>query len=277
MTAEISLYELLNRLDRFGGVERLGQAGFCLWMALMRKSNRLGWARTFSMTNAELIFTGGFSSEKALWQVRNKLVQMGLFEYESPARGKTLPGRYTLNFNFDQEFPEENNNCFPIENSLEAVGESLWNQLGSSLGNINKQNKDNNDNNNRALECVCVVSEAFGRVLTAAEQDEVSGMWQMLFAACGEQALPLWHEAVRRTAANGVTKVSYVKRILKNWLTRNIVSIEQAVKAEADFSANRRKGGRVGAKAIKGARFSEPEDYNAESWEQSGFSVSRGS
>jgi hypothetical protein len=92
------LYSLLKQFNAIGGMAQTGQSGFCLLMALWQKSNELNWISQFTMTNPELLYRAGFNSEKHLWEVRNRLDQMGYFEYIKPPNRKK-PGTYNLNFN----------------------------------------------------------------------------------------------------------------------------------------------------------------------------------
>lgn len=277
MTGQISLYDLLNRFDAFGGVERVSQPGFCLWYALIRKSNKLGWAGTFSMTNAELIYTGGFSSEKALWQARNKLIQMGLIQYDAPPRGKTLPGRYRINFNFDkvefvaediQEIAPKNYEvipkCFHIENSLEAVRESLWKQFGSSLETLIRIDKINDiDNNDTARIFSEILACEFSRPILPAETKQVRAILDRLFEFTPEHAVELLKEAVSRCTVRGISKVTYLASILANWEKNNLKSMEEIIAFEKSQQARSvsSSGKRDRARDLKGqSRETKPAD-----------------
>ncbi|WP_018211170.1 DnaD domain protein [Desulfitobacterium hafniense] len=262
MTEQISLYDLLNRFDAFGGVERVSQSGFCLWYALIRKSNKLGWAGTFSMTNAELIYTGGFSSEKALWQARNKLIQMGLIEYEAPPRGKTLPGRYKINFCFEkieliaddsQEIAPPNSEvipkCFQIENSSEAVRESLWKQFGIRSETLIRIDKINdNDHDDMARIFSEILAGEFSRPILPAETKQVRAILERLFEFAPEHTVELLKEAVSRCTVRGITKVTYLSSILANWEKCNLKSLAEIMAYERNKQARpmNSRGKRVG-------------------------------
>lgn len=91
------LYVLLKQFDAIGGVEKTGQAAFCLLMALWRKSNELGWRNDFTMTNTEIKYRGGFGSDKTVIAARGKLIEQGFIKYaKSKKLGKC--GMYILNF-----------------------------------------------------------------------------------------------------------------------------------------------------------------------------------
>lgn len=92
-----TLEDLLDQLENIGGLEMIGPEGQALLLALWRKSMKLAWARTFVMTNTELIYKAGFKNRESLNNHRNKLVQAGLIQYKAPPRGK-MDGTYTLEF-----------------------------------------------------------------------------------------------------------------------------------------------------------------------------------
>ena len=92
-----NLYVLLRQFEVIGGVERIGQPGFCLLMALWRRSNELGWRNTFTMSNTELKCKGGFSSDKTLIGARGKLMEQGFIKYARPNKSGKC-GMYILNF-----------------------------------------------------------------------------------------------------------------------------------------------------------------------------------
>jgi hypothetical protein len=92
------LYSLLKQFNAIGGMAQTGQPGFCLLMALWQKANELNWANRFTMTNTELIYKAGFKSEKTLIQVRNKVSQLGYFEYIRP-KNRRQCGTYILEYN----------------------------------------------------------------------------------------------------------------------------------------------------------------------------------
>jgi DnaD/phage-associated family protein len=92
-----SLEALLDQLEDIGGLELFGPEGLALLLALWRKSMKLAWARTFVMTNTELIYKAGFKNRESLNKCRHKLTQAGLIHYKPPARGKA-DGTYTLEF-----------------------------------------------------------------------------------------------------------------------------------------------------------------------------------
>lgn len=295
-TGQISLYDLLNRFDALGGVERVGQAGFCLWYALIRKSMRLGWAGTFSMTNAELIYTGGFSSEKALWQVRNKLIQMGLIEYEAPPRGKAMAGKYKLNFDFDKvenvafenETSNQSNqdnllfqnievipNCFPRENTLETLWESLRKQFGSSLGNINKIRIDkiNNNDNDSARIFSEILAHEFNRTLLPAEIKQASSVFYRILFFAKDNALDMLQEAVKRCTSRGIDKLPYLASIVANWEKNKLTSLEEVFAFE---QVQKTRGGKQSGKSGGSTRIDDSKQYDISAWEEAGFAVTSG-
>ncbi len=276
MTAQFSLNELFIKLDRFGGAERLGQSQFCLWVALIRKSMKLGWCHTFSMTNAELIYTAGFLSGKGLWAARNRLIQLGLIQYEPPLRGKTMPGRYFLNFDFDQEIPADSNKCFPREitseslrNSFGITSESLRNQFGITIDKI-----DDIDDDDTAREVLNLVAGSFCRDLTVAEQEILLALWEQL-KAHSAQAPALFTEAVKRCVANGSTKVGYIKAVADRWIQGGVCDLAGVAQSDLEF-AKKRKGEKSSGKRLKVMPINDAAEYDSSTWAAEGFTVTDG-
>lgn len=91
------LYSLLKQFNAISGMDETGQSGFCLLMALWQKSNELNWNNQFTMTNTELLYRAGFNSESTFTRNRNKLKQLGYFDYIKPSNRRQC-GTYILNF-----------------------------------------------------------------------------------------------------------------------------------------------------------------------------------
>lgn len=89
-----TLDEFIQRLYKIGGIERCGQPGFCLLIALYKKAVELQSA-SFTMSNTELSYTAGFFGKKKFFETRLALSKDGFFKYQS-AQGKSM-NCYNLN------------------------------------------------------------------------------------------------------------------------------------------------------------------------------------
>jgi len=139
------LYSLLKQFNAIGGMAEIGQSGFCLLMALWLKSNELNWANQFAMTNTELLYRSGYSSEKAMIEKRNRMMQLGYFRYIPPKNRRSC-GTYILNFNLLDYFLKHSNiesisNSNNRNSDRNSEGNSEGNSEVSIPHNINKLNK----------------------------------------------------------------------------------------------------------------------------------------
>ena len=100
-------------------------------MALWQKANGLGWRDRFTMTNTELIYKAGFKSEKTLIQVRNKVSQLGYFEYIRP-KNRRQCGTYILEYNL-----------LKLIDYLPGVSSEVSSEVSINKQNKTKQNKNN--------------------------------------------------------------------------------------------------------------------------------------
>ena len=141
------LYSLLKQFNAIGGMAQTQQSGFCLLMALWQKSNELNWTNKFTMTNAELLYKAGFNCEKTLIEVRNKVKQLGYFEYIKP-KNRRQSGTYILNFDLMNSLNYLHDVNSEVSSGVSSDVSSEVNSEVSSDVNINitKQNSTNKKN-----------------------------------------------------------------------------------------------------------------------------------
>lgn len=118
-----TLYGLLNQFEDIGGPETYGPEGLTILIALWRKSNKLNWLPSFTMTNTELQVQTGIQTRKTLNVYRKKLMDGGLIEYIAPPLGKSR-GDYKINFNLLEPFEVvTSGNSFPkVEQEVVTSG-----------------------------------------------------------------------------------------------------------------------------------------------------------
>lgn len=141
---EPTLHGLLNQFEDIGGPELYGPTGIAILLALWRKSSKLGWKESFSMTNTELQVQTGIKSRETINTIRNRLESDRLIlSYKAPPKGQSR-GDYILNFHFGQPGELVQNLDNPLDNFSERVREPVQN-LDNSLDNFAKpvQNLDN--------------------------------------------------------------------------------------------------------------------------------------
>lgn len=161
MSDQPTLYGLLNQFEAIGGPELYGPEGIAIILALWRKSNKLNWNRSFSMTNTELHAQTGISSRDTINRYRKKLMDGGLINYTPPPRGKSR-GDYVLNFNFINVEPVLETDNFndnsdkvaaevvrEMDNSQKVVGKVVQN-TDTVLNQITSSSSSPSDSDNIA-------------------------------------------------------------------------------------------------------------------------------
>lgn len=93
-----SISDLLNQFEAIGGPEEFGPEGIAILIALWRKSSKLGWKKSFQMTNTELTLQTGIRNRGTINTHRSRLAAAGLIDYTSPPNGSSR-GDYTVRFN----------------------------------------------------------------------------------------------------------------------------------------------------------------------------------
>ena len=90
----MSYIDLINGFERVCESEALPAASQLLWYKLIYLSNRRGWPEWVQVDNMRLMSVTGIKDEKTLIRSRNKLIELGLFEYKPGKKG--CPGKYRI-------------------------------------------------------------------------------------------------------------------------------------------------------------------------------------
>ena len=90
----MSYIDLINGFERVCESEALPAASQLLWYKLIYLSNRRGWPEWVQVDNLRLMSVTGIRDEKTLIRSRNKLIELGLFEYKPGKKG--CPGKYRI-------------------------------------------------------------------------------------------------------------------------------------------------------------------------------------
>ena len=100
----MSYIDLINGFESVCESETLPVASQLLWYKLVHICNRRGWPEWVSVDNMRLMSVSGIKDEKTLIRSRNKLVDLGLFDYKPGRKGS--PGKYKiLTGNFPAKMP----------------------------------------------------------------------------------------------------------------------------------------------------------------------------
>jgi DnaD/phage-associated family protein len=229
-----TLEHLLDQFENIGGLDMFGPEGLTLLLALWRKSMKLAWARTFVMTNTELIYKSGLKNRESLNNHRNKLVQAGLIHYKPPAKGKS-DGTYTLEFDLMEAFKKK------VVKEPVSVADNLTDNLADNLPYNLPYNLADNfpDTIDRKID-----SLSDGRIEICARDNDPWEQLQKDFIATFKCMLSPQHYemingylndgmdiqvillALEYARNNDATFPKYLWRILDTWLTNGIKTIE---------------------------------------------------
>ncbi|WP_311080921.1 DnaD domain protein [Paenibacillus polymyxa] len=141
-TARPTLSGLLEQFEAIGGPEEFGPEGIAIMVALWQRSSKLGWRRSFKMTNADLMLRTGFRNRETLNKHRGKLVEAGLIGYVPPPRGSAR-GDYSIRFD-SLVVSEVDENLDYFEGVVKEVDENSDSFNGDNPKVVNKvvQNSD---------------------------------------------------------------------------------------------------------------------------------------
>ena len=228
-------------------MSQTGQSGFCLLMALWQKANELKWINQFTMTNTELLYKAGFNSEKTLIQVRNRLCQLGYFEYIKP-RHRRQCGTYILEYdliklaNYLPEVSKEVSSEVSIQVNSEVnreVNSAVSSEVNINKLNITKQNitsssasndhleLDQDDEADETSEIVKVFTQTFAYTPNQIQLEMLMGFLK--------DGLTHWHilEALKRAAEAGAKSPAYSRVILQDWLSKKAYTQEDVERLDS--------------------------------------------
>lgn len=242
------LYTLLKQFNAIGGIAQTGQSGFCLLMALWQKSNELNWAKQFTMTNAELLYKAGFNTEKHLIEVKNKLSQLGYYQYIKPTNRRKA-GTFILNFNLYNlvnYLPQVNSE---VSNSVSSEVNSEVNSAVSSSVNINKLNTTTKLNNNYL---VGVVEEETATTEQEGLREIVDYFNNNIYVMSPIELKKFteWHNsidadaiifAIEEAVLQGKRTMAYIEGILKNYMAMGVKTRADAETLKREWQDKKNK------------------------------------
>lgn len=204
------IYSLLKQFNAISGIAETGQPGFCLLMALWQKANELNWAKQFTMTNTELLYKAGFNSESTLTRHRNKLKQLGYFDYIKP-KNRRQCGTYIMNFNL-LNLLNDGSNDGRVDGSPDNRDDGKPDgRVDGSPDNINNKPTKPNKHNNNVFTSITKKFEnnGFGN-LNIDTQQMLADLTELYSEEWVNEAFDI---AIKMNARN----IKYVETILINW------------------------------------------------------------
>lgn len=94
--SKISYIEEINAFERWLETNHLPPASQLLWYKLIALFNRCGWSEWITVDNPRLMGLLKISREATFIEIRNKLIESGLIEYQKGK--KSSPNRYRMLF-----------------------------------------------------------------------------------------------------------------------------------------------------------------------------------
>lgn len=94
--SKISYIEEINAFERWLETNHLPPASQLLWYKLIALFNRCGWSEWITVDNPRLMGLLKISREATFIEIRNKLIESGLIEYQKGKKGS--PNRYRMLF-----------------------------------------------------------------------------------------------------------------------------------------------------------------------------------
>ena len=92
---EMTYIDLINAFERWLETNYLPSSAQLLWYKLIAQFNKAGWCEWVTVDNQRLMSIMQISSEKTFIRCRDKLLDMGLFEYKKGKKGS--PNQYKIN------------------------------------------------------------------------------------------------------------------------------------------------------------------------------------
>lgn len=87
--------ELINGFENWLETHHLPIASQLLWYKLIALFNRCGWQEWIAVDNQRLMSVMQIKREATFIEIRNKLLEAGLFDYEKGKKGS--PNKYKIN------------------------------------------------------------------------------------------------------------------------------------------------------------------------------------
>lgn len=208
----------------------LSSSAIALWHALVHICNKAGWLSEFSVAVSVLCVKTGLS-ERTVTNARNELKTKGYIDFKSRKGNKSAV--YSL-----IDLSESNSCNFSTETSLSAINadstsESVSCNVSESVsGNpsaLYKQNKTKQNKTNKeeeegqpGRENVFQFFESNGFGIIGGYIAEKITKW------CDDLSDDLVLFAMQLAVEKGVTNLSYVESILRNWVNKKIYTVKDA-------------------------------------------------
>lgn len=233
-------------------VNPLPTSAIAMWHSLMMLNNMTGWKEWFNGPYATLESLTGLSKQGII-DARKTLKEYGLIDFKNGTKGKAPT--YKINSfvdglvnQLDDELVKES-----TKQQVKSLGESLGEceqkqEYAQSLGvssddslnipkhklNINNKHDDDHDKRQSAFD---FYQNNFG-MINSFLADSISNWIDDI----GED---LVIEAMKRTLLQNSKSFKYTEKILMNWTSRNVKSMDDVKALDVEFENRQQKGSKV--------------------------------
>lgn len=208
--------ELINAFNRWCENNYLPSSSQLLWFKLVDLFNKFGWCEWVTVDNQRLMVLMGIKREATFIAIRDKLIDLGFFEYQKGRKG--YPNKYKIcTYNF--------------ESTNSSINRSINSSKNSSTNRSHNKTKDkrlktNEDNNKCCNNNYNAEIEKFNNnniLITPANYekacyliDEFSSDWIT--------------EAISRACNQNNRNLNYIEGILRSWKNKGFSTLTEIEK-----------------------------------------------
>jgi DnaD/phage-associated family protein len=209
----------------------LPTGAIALWYQIMSINNKAGWADEFTIANLTLQSLTGLSRQ-GLDRARNLLIQKGLIEYQKGTSNKA--GKYRV-ISFE---------CKKIGTAVGTKRAQQEAQGGHNSSTLNKLNQTKLNNNSCSSYARAndepvdnslpkFIEQEFGQMLNSTCIEQIKD-WQSLYPD------EMIRFAVEKAVLAGKKSYLYVNGIINSWLRNDIKTLDEAKRADEEFSREKK-------------------------------------
>lgn len=222
--------------------QRLSSGQIALWRALMSINNKARWSEWFTASNQTLETLSGLSRQ-GINKNRNILKQLGLIDFRSNGRKATS---YHICKLYTSNSLQES-----VQHSSEIVAQECTTQLrNSSTLNKHKQNKNEDKTVNASASSVDLNSENsavsywLNQVNPAEAPTIIESIDYWVKDFNGQDEIVVL--AIDEMLKNGAKSYNYLDRVLKNWESKQLNTIEKVKKyLQGHYSKTPKNAGKM--------------------------------
>lgn len=211
-------------------LNQLSTSAIALWHALVHINNKAGWLKEFTVAVSVLCVKTGLS-ERTVTNARNELKTKGYIDFKSRRGNKSaIYSLIDLSESISYKFSSETSlSVINADSVSESLSDSVSESLSGNPSALYKQNKTKQNKTNKeeeegqpGRENVFQFFESNGFGIIGEYIAEKITKW------CDDLSDDLVLFAMQLAVEKGVTNLSYVESILRNWVNKKIYTVKDA-------------------------------------------------